>query len=156
MNAIFLDVDGVLNSINKLKEVYYKTKKAHSGYNYPFDENALENLKEIVIKTNSKIIITSTWRKNRLGKMILLKKLKEYGIDDKVIGYTDVMNDNREVEIKEYLRRNPNIKNFIIIDDSSKLVDLIDRLVKTDINVGLTKENKDEAIKKLEKRIFNE
>ena len=156
MNAIFLDVDGVLNSINKFKEVYYKTKKAHSGYNYPFDENALENLKEIVIKTNSKIIITSTWRKNRLGKMILLKKLKEYGIDDKVIGYTDVINDNREVEIKEYLRRNPNIKNFIIIDDSSKLVDLIDRLVKIDINVGLTKENKEEAIKKLEKRIFNE
>ena len=78
MNAIFLDVDGVLNSINKLKEVYNKTKKAHSGYNYPFDENALENLKEIVIKTNSKIIITSTWRKNRLGKMILLKKLKDW------------------------------------------------------------------------------
>ena len=116
----------------------------------------MKMLQKIVIKTNSKIIITSTWRKNRLGKIILLKKLKEYGIDDKVIGYTDVINDNREVEIKEYLRRNPNIKNFIIIDDSSKLVDLIDRLVKTDINVGLTKENKEEAIKKLEKRIFNE
>lgn len=154
MNAIFLDVDGVLNSINKLKEVYNKTKKAHSGYNYPFGENAIENLKEIVEKTNSKIIITSTWRKNRIGKMILLKKLKEYGIDDKVVGYTNIINDNREEEIKEYLRRNPNIKNFIIIDDSSKLIDLIDRLVKTDVFYGLTKENKDEAIKKLEKRIF--
>ena len=39
MNVIFLDVDGVLNSINKLIEIYNKTHKSHSGYIYPFDEN---------------------------------------------------------------------------------------------------------------------
>lgn len=44
MNIIFLDVDGVLNSVNKLIETYKRTHKPHSGYSYPFDEVCLENL----------------------------------------------------------------------------------------------------------------
>ena len=47
MNIIFLDIDGVLNSRRKLIEVYKKTHKPHSGYNYPFDEICLENLKTL-------------------------------------------------------------------------------------------------------------
>lgn len=39
MNIIFLDIDGVLNSINKLVETYNRTHKPHSGYSYPFEEN---------------------------------------------------------------------------------------------------------------------
>ena len=63
MNIVFLDIDGVLNSRNKLIELYYKTGKPHSGTNYPFDEKCLENLKRLIEETNSKIVITSTWRK---------------------------------------------------------------------------------------------
>ena len=74
MNIIFLDVDGVLNSTNKLIEVYNKTLKSHSCYSYPFDENCLENLKLLVQKTNSKLVITSTWRKSKTGIETLLKK----------------------------------------------------------------------------------
>ena len=48
---IFLDVDGVLNSINKLIEVYKLTGKSHSCYDYPFDDNCLEYLKYIVEET---------------------------------------------------------------------------------------------------------
>ena len=62
MNIIFLDIDGVLNSHRKLIEVYKKTHKPHSGYNYPFDEICLNNLKDLFEKTNSKIVITSSWR----------------------------------------------------------------------------------------------
>lgn len=63
MNLIFLDVDGVLNSSRKLREVWELTHKPHSGVNYPFDERCMNNLKLLVEKTNSKIVVTSTWRK---------------------------------------------------------------------------------------------
>ena len=85
LNIIFLDVDGVLNSQRKLVEVYEKTNKPHSGYAYPFDERCLYNLKELVELTNSKIVISSTWRKEEEGRTTLLNKLKEYNLDDKVI-----------------------------------------------------------------------
>ena len=63
MNIVFLDIDGVLNSKRKLIEVYNQTRKPHSGSSYPFDERCLENLKYLIEETNSKIVITSTWRK---------------------------------------------------------------------------------------------
>ena len=91
MKIIFLDVDGVLNSINNLIEVYNKTHKSHSGYNYPFDEKCLNNLKFIVDKTDAYIVISSTWRRNIKGKMVLLSKLKEYGLDKRVIGFTPIL-----------------------------------------------------------------
>ena len=44
MNSIFLDVEGVLNSIDNLEKVYKETNKPHSGFNYPFDERCLEEI----------------------------------------------------------------------------------------------------------------
>lgn len=76
MNIIFLDVDHVLNSLNKLIEVYKKTGRPHSGYAYPFDEKCLRNLKLIVQETDAKIVITSTWRKDGLGRITLARVLK--------------------------------------------------------------------------------
>lgn len=100
MNIIFLDVDGVLNSINKLIEIYNKTHKSHSGYSYPFDERCLENLQLLVQETDSKIVITSTWRKDEDGRKTLLNVLSKYELDNKVIGYTPVLEETRGIEIK--------------------------------------------------------
>ena len=74
MNLIFLDIDGVLNSINKLIEVYKETGKPHSGYAYPFDERCMENLQILVQETKSKLVITSTWRKDEEGRETLLSE----------------------------------------------------------------------------------
>jgi hypothetical protein len=76
MNIIFLDIDGVLNSHRKLKEVYERTHKPHSGYNYPFDEICLSNLKVLVELTNSKLVITSSWRKDKKGIYKIIEALK--------------------------------------------------------------------------------
>lgn len=149
MNIIFLDVDGVLNSIRKLKEVYDKTHKPHSGNNYPFDEVCLENLKMLVNKTNSKLVISSTWRKYEEDVDVLLNVLKEYGLDKEVVGFTPILNSRRGLEIKEYLSSLNEEVNFIILDDDSDMGELLPYLVKTDINVGLTEENVQDGIKKL-------
>ena len=152
-NIIFLDVDGVLNSINNLIEVYNKTKKPHSGYDYPFDENCLKNLQELVNETNSKLVITSTWRKEQKGRETLLNELKEYGLDKQVIGYTPVLpNGNREAEIKKYLSTLKEMPNYIILDDSKEFVELSHALIKTDTRTGLTNKNVEQAIKILNKK----
>ena len=151
MNIIFLDVDGVLNSRNKLMEVYKKTHKPHSGYSYPFDERCLENLKLLVQETNSKIVITSTWRKDEEGIRTLLKTLNEYELDKYVIGYTPILNTPREIEIKDYLYQYKEQPNFIILDDDSDFDALIPYLIKTNGQVGLTCENVKDGIKKLTK-----
>ena len=103
MNIIFLDVDGVLNSIQSLKKAAIKNKRPYSGYDYPFDEKCLKNLKTLVDKTDSYIVITSTWRYDERGKKILLDKLREYNLDMRVVGYTSRLNKPRGEEIKAYL-----------------------------------------------------
>ena len=149
MNIIFLDIDGVLNSHRKLKEVYNKTHKPHSGYNYPFDEICLNNLKRLVEITNSKLVITSTWRKDQEGKNKIIETLKEYELDHHIIGYTPILHTSRGKEIKEYLSTLEEQPNFIILDDDTDMEDLIDYLIKTNIQVGLTSDNTEEAIMKL-------
>jgi len=153
MNIIFLDVDGVLNSINKLIETYNKTHKPHSGYSYPFDENCLENLQLLVRETNSKLVITSTWRKDTQGREVLLNTLKEYELDNQVIGYTPVLdNESRGMEIREYLRELKERPDFVILDDDSDMEELTPFLIKTNRQVGLTYENVQEAITQLNRK----
>ena len=150
MNIIFLDVDHVLNSVNKLIEVYKKTGRPHSGYAYPFDEKCLRNLKLIVQETDAKIVITSTWRKDGLGRITLSRILKKHDLDDIVIGLTPILpGKERGDEIKQFLSGLSEIPNFVILDNDSDMGELTPFLVKTNWRVGLTEENVREAIEKL-------
>lgn len=151
MDIVFLDVDGVLNSQNKLIELYNKTGKPHSGSNFPFDEKCLENLKILVKETDAKIVITSTLRKYERNMKVFLNKLKEYDLEKDVIGYTPILNRKREEEIIEYLNKLDIKVNFIIIDDIRDMESLNDRLVVTSTKTGFTKENMKTAIKILKK-----
>ena len=152
MNIIFLDIDGVLNSHRKLKEVYEQTHTPHSGYNYPFDETCLQNLKYLVEQTNSKLVITSTWRKDKVGRQKIIEVLKAYELDKHILGYTPILNKSRGKEIKDYISRLSRQLNFIILDDDTDMEDLIDYLIKTNIQVGLTKDDVEKAIIKLTKK----
>lgn len=155
MNLIFLDVDGVLNSVNHLIKIYKQTHRPHSNFSYPFDPCCLENLKTLVEKTNSKLVITSTWRIEPVGRQTLLGTLKQYNMDQQVIGWTPILNTSRGIEIQTFLDnfkicRNP---NFIILDDDSDMNHLLPHLIKTNAQTGLTRKNVDEAIGKLNKCI---
>ena len=150
MNIVFLDVDGVLNSKNELIRVWNETHKPHSGYNYPFDKKCLLNLRKIVVNTNSKIVITSTWRKDEKGRNILYDTLKLYGLEQYIIGYTPILDVSRGEEIKQYLSEHE-CDNFVILDDDSDMGDLIFFLIKTNRQFGLTEVDAEKAIKKLNK-----
>lgn len=157
MNLIFLDVDGVLNSESNARQVYKQTHKKASGYSYPFDKKCLENLYNLVLKTNSELIITSTWRKNITGLEILYSELRKYNLDKYVTGYTPILNKTRGIEIKQFLSKLKYEPNFIILDDeSSDMEDLLSHLIKTNREFGLTIQDVEKAIIKLNKYIDRE
>ena len=76
MNIVFLDVDGVLNSLENAIELYNQTGKPRSGVNYPFDERCMLNLKRLVEETHSALVVTSSWRKYQDQKERLIEELK--------------------------------------------------------------------------------
>ncbi len=146
---IFLDVDGVLNSINNLVMVAKETGRSYSGYNYPFDASCLENLKYLVLRAGWKIVIASTWRLSEEGMDVLKKKLDEYGLWEYVIGVTKYIGSDRDKEIFEYIKRFL-IEDFIIIDDNGCGEILLPYLIKTNTYFGLTKDNVDEALLRID------
>ena len=63
MKIVFLDVDGVLNTMDSLGEAeddsdFLFDKKSGS----PLEKRCLNNLIQILLKTGAKIVVTSTWR----------------------------------------------------------------------------------------------
>lgn len=132
-------------------KVYNETHKSHSGYSYPFNPKCLENLKELVLATQSSLVISSTWRHSQQGMKKLLEVLNEYGLDELVIGCTPSLGLSKGTEIKKYLsdiEQNVSV-NFVILDDDQDMDNLSQYLIHTDRQVGLTKENVEQAINKL-------
>ena len=110
-NIIFLDIDGILVNIRNYKMIK----------NFPqFEEEWVNNLKEIINKTNSYIVISSTWRTSGLKK--LKSVFDSYGIEkERILDITPIGKPfqfkSRWEEIKEWLSKNE-CDNYVIIDDN--------------------------------------
>lgn len=149
MNVIFLDVDGVINSVNYTR--YCKDVLGYddiSGINYPFDDEALMNLKYLVDMVDGVIVISSYWRLFDKHRGVLLNKLREYDLDSRVLGYTLDLGDKKS-EILDFVEKY-NIDNYIILDDANIMLDF---LIKTNRFNGLSLRNADDGIKLLSKKI---
>ena len=148
---IFLDVDGVLNNENWIKDT--KTDLI---------PEKIELLKEIVEKTGAKIVLSSSWRvmKTELPLDVgnpmleyLEKELKKYGLT--IYDKTPVIGYNRPKEIKAWLeKKGIEDVQFVSLDD-----DFIKEqyeeygighcLIKTlfsDVNGGLRQEHVEKAV----------
>lgn len=150
MKIVFLDVDGVINSINHTR--YCKEVlgfKEISGINYPFDDEALMNLKYLVDICDAKIIISSYWKLFDISLNVLMEKLKEYELDDKVIGITPNLDKNKVEEIMNMISNN-NYDNYIVLDAENLDIPF---LIKTNRYNGLSLNNVEQGIKILSKNM---
>lgn len=141
MRVIFLDFDGVLNSI-----MWAEARTAENRGNlYGLDHEAVQRLARLVDAVGAKIVVSSTWRKNRtVERLIELLKDAGYPGDPPVIGKTPVLWRNekgerleRGHEIQQWLDENPGVESFVILDDDSDMAHLKDRLVRTGNCCGL-------------------
>lgn len=167
MNVIFLDVDGVLIAFGPSKK---------TG---TFDDDCLSNLKEIVKKTDAKIVISSSWREDKTGMALLMHNLEKIGINkDQIVDMTpelhtlggEVWDDDKDCfvggdgwtgkrghEIETWLLANlTKVDRFVIIDDDPAAKQRRDWLnglfIKTNCNTGLSRIDAKNAIKFLRKK----
>ncbi len=154
---IFLDIDGVLNSF----EFQSKTNDWDKGKKSQIDPVTIPLLNDIILSTKAKVVLSSTWR--ILYYDVLIEILKELGCVAEIIDRTPqthykakkYRHCQRGMQIQEWIDNNQNIFNsslgdkFIIIDDGEDMGHLREHLIKTSGLCGLTKENVQMAIKKL-------
>ena len=90
IKVIFLDVDGVLNSEQWMKERRDKYAMDDIANQYPFYEfspTLVANLNKITAATGAKIVVSSTWRLGRTLEQ-LQEILKSVGVTGEVIDKT--------------------------------------------------------------------
>lgn len=113
--VVFLDYDGVVN-IPMWNEKGTKCRYNQPADNKVNDYQAVQWLSEFCEQCHYNIVVTSSWR----FAENYADCLKNGGLRDsvKVIGATtDMPFDTRADEIKAYLRKHPEIKYYIIVDD---------------------------------------
>lgn len=144
-NILFLDIDGVLNS-----ELWFRKRSKSNDTRRDhdlsmIDPDAVEYLNDFVTKTECRVILSSTWRRNTpLDEMTSL--LKEKGFEHEVTGATPAFNDPHSVrgnEIRAWLKNNisndSDFNRYVIFDDSSDmLLWQKDNFFRTDPFTGLT------------------
>ena len=152
MKIIFPDIDGVLNCRNS---------KASCHGIMGIDDEKVKNLKYIIDKTRSEIVLTSSWR---AGWQKVHKEQQEYMADyldrklkREKIFITDKTDDfiaTRGEAITKWLE-GKSVENYVILDDEVwdyEKCGLKERLVKTefyDDDGGLNENKAKEAVVKL-------
>ena len=163
MKAIFLDIDGVLNTQKTFKDIYDEYQVTHKR-RVELDENKIFYLSEIVRLTGAYIVLSSSWRifghmedgifipTNRRTEE--LKRLfAKYNL---VIYDMTPFLGSREEEIREWVS-NHNVEDYLIIDDETFNYneEEMKRLIKTNFylkyypDIGLSESHIEEAVKKL-------
>lgn len=150
MKVIFLDVDGVLN---------YHGCMYSCGRYIGVDPEKVGYLKQIVDSTGAIIVLTSTWKsewesfkelQDSLGHY-LDRELAKFGL--KIRSKTHDCIIDRGAGIKRWIAERA-VESFVIMDDNEfdfESEGLKDRLVKTDFERGLTREDVEKAEKILNK-----
>lgn len=134
---VFLDFDGVINS----KE-YWETKSGVDLMGEPFSQALVDRITGFLERVDGRVVISSAWRLFNFPDGYIEGKLAQYGFPVKrIIGYTPMLIDNmqiRGIEIQSWLINNKEIGTpFVILDDRDNMGWLNDRLVHTDIAVGV-------------------
>lgn len=118
VNIIFLDVDGVLNSMP------YCEKHKDNFRNGLISDFHLQMLSEIYHTCNARIVLSSTWRylkdakgdRARIMYQYLTDSLARY--DMEIMSCTPTISGDRPLEIATWLKENADdAVKFVILDD---------------------------------------
>ena len=136
--VIFLDVDGVLNSMST---------PAWMGEDWDTPlARPLQNLKHIVDKTGANIIVTSSWREYPAALRKLEIALMVFELH--IAGRTPALPTNRPDEIQTWLSDHPEVKRYVILDDEPQpwTSEQLNKVVPVNPAKALTAQNAELAI----------
>ena len=148
MKVIFLDFDGVIAI----------------PPTWCIDINKLKNLKNIVDKTQAKIVVSSSWRCENIEKTkeFWFNKIKRNNKNHMLNWFIDNLYDvtgvycDRGTEIQQYINTH-DVENYVILDDDDDILNSqIYHFVQTNFEFGLTETEMSLTIKILNnERIYN-
>lgn len=152
IKVIFLDIDGVLNSVEWMRS----TQPYPPNPDNHVDKEAMALLNEIVEKTGAVVVVSSTHRRRfkrqRIGMCDMLIGI--HGFKGTVLDVTPYLGKDRGFEIQEWLDENAKrsrhkVVDYVILDDSCDMAHLMDKLVRTNTEYGLTRTEADQVIERL-------
>lgn len=162
MKVIFLDVDGVINS-----DFWLESHQKEISDGTLIDKEKIELLAKIVHNTGSELVMHSGWRfwfdsemqpirkeAQNLIDLLLDSGLSIYSMTPDLttedIRKTKMFSKVKAAEIFLWLKQNPNIDNWIVLDDIDlHNNELAIRQIRTNAKIGLTEKNADKAIEML-------
>lgn len=143
MNVIFLDFDGVLNSVQSY--VYHKIRYQEEEPIVDICPIALSNLDYILENTDSKIVLSSTRRKRitlEEFKKLMIKHKMKYA--DRIFGFTPLLTNShecsRQEEILKWIRdlKGVIINKIVILDDNHDFPEFARQFIRINSTFGLT------------------
>jgi hypothetical protein len=127
MRVVFLDVDGVINNFGLIRL---------NGFNY-IDPVMVSRVRMVVEGSDSKIVLSSTWRIKEGDRALVAAALGEQGMF--IHDVTPCLGTYRSQEISDWLRGNPEVEKYAILDDDEDAgFGMEDSFFRTDPEVGLT------------------
>lgn len=117
MRILFLDVDGVLNSLGSVL--------ALGDPNHHFDPVSVGLITRLLKETETKVVVSSSWRIGRTVANLqhVLDGLGATKIADRIIGRTgDEFNGHRGRQIKDWIDKNAPNCSYVIVDDDSDML----------------------------------
>lgn len=144
MKVVFLDIDGVVNTLyigKNLKSKYFTEYDRRVG-----NEQAVRWLSKLCLDTGAVIVISSTWR--HAGIDVCRECLYNSGLDTEITIYDTTPNvfGSRGTEIKTWLDVHPEVTDFVILDDDTDMDELIGRLVQCNPSKGFLGDEYQQAI----------
>ena len=118
VKILFLDFDGVLVTDKHLEILAANDISLRDCYGAKFDPECVELLKQIIDKTNARIVVASTW-KMELGLDGIRRMWQERHLPGVIIGVTpDIDPIHRGEEIAAWLDAYGEACRYAIIDDA--------------------------------------
>lgn len=152
MRVVFLDIDGVCNFWGWHAPDLAKVQDYWTGR--CLEPQCVEALNEFVHETQTKIVISSSWRghSDYVDNLpALVATLREGGVTGDIIGTTPHVYKPRGHEIQLWLEDHPEVTHYVALDDEDfDMKDLGGHFVKTDHRTGFTKSDAVLAKKALE------
>ena len=162
MKVIFLDVDGVINL-----NYWLQSHQKEISYGTLIDKEKIELVAKIVHKTGAELVMHSGWRfwfdndmqpirkeAQNLIDLLLESGLSIYAMTPDLtteeIRKTKMFSKVKASEIFLWLKQNPNIDKWIVLDDIDLHNDeLAIRQIRTNPEIGITYKDVERAIEML-------